>query len=173
MKPAWKAAPLAAGAVVIAAVGLVPACAGEAGEEQAAAYAAVALDGDSIGLADLRGDVVLLNVWATWCAPCRAEIPVLQDLHERRASEGLRVVGVSVDDPSARDEVRRFADDLGMMYAIWLDPAERVASAFRLHGIPSTIVIGRDGRERWRTVGPIEAGDPALGRELDEALAAR
>lgn len=168
MKPARE---LVTFALVLASV--VAACDARQDEEGAVDYDAVTLVGDSVALADLRGQVVLLNVWATWCAPCRAEIPVLQDLHERRGGEGLRVVGVSVDDPSARDDVQRFSRELGMTYAIWLDPAERVSSTFRLHGIPSTIVIGKNGRERWRVVGPIEPGDPALARALDEALAPR
>ena len=151
---------------------LAAAC-GAPAERATPDYAAVTQAGDSIALADLRGNVILLNVWATWCAPCRREIPVLQELHERHAGEGLRVVGVSVDDATAGDDVGRFADHFGVSYAIWLDPAERVSSTFLLHGIPSTILIDRQGKERWRKVGPVERADPNLARALDAALAAR
>ena len=146
---------------------------GAPAEREVSDYAAITLAGDSIALADLRGEAVLLNVWATWCAPCRVEIPVLQELHERRADEGLRVVGVSVDDATARDDVTGFGRELGMSYDIWLDPAERVSSTFRLHGIPTTIVIDRQGRELWRHVGPVRRDDPALAHALAAALAAR
>lgn len=133
-------------------------------------YAAVSLAGDSVALSSLRGEAVLLNVWATWCAPCREEIPVLQALHEARAEDGLKIVGVSVDAGGAARQVRGFADDFGMTYALWHDPGERVMSAFLLHGVPSTILIDRAGIVRWRHVGPVKEDDPGLARALDQAL---
>jgi hypothetical protein len=80
---------------------------------------------------------------------------------------------VSVDDATARDDVASFARELGMSYGVWLDPADRVSSTFLLHGIPTTILIDREGKERWRHVGPVQRDDPALVRALDAALAAR
>lgn len=138
----------------------------------APAYAAVGMGGDSVSLAGLRGRVVLLNVWATWCHPCREEIPALQQLHERYASRGLELVGVSVDTRSDRGAVADFAREYGMTYAVWLDPEERVSSTFRTLGVPSTFLIGRDGTILWKHVGPVVAGDAALVRLLEEALAA-
>lgn len=155
----------------VAALGLFAAgCGGGPADDRVPEYGAVTLAGDTVALADLHGDVVLLNVWATWCAPCREEIPVLQEIHEQRAHEGVRVIGVSVDDATARGHIRRFAAEIGMTYDIWLDPGEHVSSAFLLHGIPSTILFDRLGRERWRKVGPIEPADPALALALEEVL---
>jgi thiol-disulfide isomerase/thioredoxin len=135
-------------------------------------YASITIDGDSVRLTDLRGEVVLLNVWATWCHPCREEIPALQALHERFAGEAFRVVGVSVDDGGIGDagRIRAFADEFDVTYPIWLDPAERVARVFFTIGVPTTVLIGRDGTLLWRHTGPIRPGDPALERRIREAL---
>lgn len=130
-------------------------------------YSAVTLAGDSMALADLQGSPVLLNVWATWCAPCRQEIPELQALHEQHADEGLRVVGVSVDTRSALDDVHAFVDEFGMTYEIWLDPDQDALSTFNGMGVPLTVLVGPDGRIRWEHLGVLERNDP----ELREAIA--
>lgn len=137
----------------------------------APAYAAVTLGGDSISLAEMRGEVVLLNMWATWCHPCREEIPALQRLHERLADAGLRVVGVSVDAGGEGERVAEFARQFGVTYAIWLDPDERVAETFYTIGVPTTLLIDRGGTVRWRHTGPVKDTDPALLRALDAVLA--
>ena len=133
-------------------------------------YRAVSLTGDSVSLADARGRVVLLNVWATWCHPCRQEIPVLQALHEQYASRGLELVGVSVDARGEEDTIREFANDFRMTYPVWLDPDERVQSTFLAIGVPATFLIDRDGVLRWRHIGPVRPNDSTLARELDRAL---
>lgn len=138
--------------------------------DRAPDYAAVSLAGDSVSLDRLRGQAVLLNVWATWCEPCREEIPALQALHETHADEGLRVVGVSVDAPGEEAAVRDFAASYGVTYEVWLDPEERVSSTFRLIGVPSTFLVGPEGKILWKHVGPVRTDDPALQRALREAL---
>ncbi len=158
---------------------LLAACEGAEGLPQvvevgrpAPAYAAASLaSSDSASLRELRGRVVLLNVWATWCPPCREEIPALQEIHERYVARGLDVVGVTVDAPGEEEAVREFVDDYGMTYPVWLDPADRVSTTFRLTGVPSTFLIGRDGTLLWKHLGPIVADDPALTKLLEEALA--
>jgi thiol-disulfide isomerase/thioredoxin len=137
------------------------------------AYGAVTLDGDSVSLTHVRGSVTLLNVWATWCHPCREEIPVLQALHERYAARGFEVVGVSVDGRGEEATIREFARDFGMTYDLWHDPEERVQSTFLAVGVPATFLIDRGGVLRWRHVGPIRATDTTLVREIERALGAR
>lgn len=134
------------------------------------AYAAASLAGDSVSLAALRGKVVLLNVWATWCHPCRDEIPELQALHERYAPRGLELVGISVDTESADDAIREFMRDFRMTYPVWRDPGERVSAQFHVVGVPATFLIDREGVLRWRKTGPIQPGDASLARALEEAL---
>lgn len=138
--------------------------------QPAPAYQTFSLAGDSVSLAALRGSVVLLNVWATWCHPCRDEIPVLQALHERYAARGLELVGVSVDAHGAEAAIRDFARDFTMTYPLWLDPDERVQSTFLAIGVPATFLIDREGVLRWRHVGPVRANDSTLVRELERAL---
>jgi cytochrome c biogenesis protein CcmG, thiol:disulfide interchange protein DsbE len=152
------------------------ACGGDGAEtadqESAPEYSTRTLDGDPVSLADLRGEVVLLNVWATWCAPCRQEIPELQALHEAHADEGLRVVGVSVDNRSVEPQIREFIDQVGMTYDVWWDPDQTAVSTFDAMGVPLTVLIDREGRITWRHLGAFERGDPELIRAVDAALGA-
>lgn len=162
-------------ALVVSALA-VAGCSGDAGVARVdigapvPAYAAASLTGDSVSLAGLRGKVVLLNVWATWCHPCRDEIPELQALHERYATRGLELVGVSVDAESADDAIRSFMHDFRMTYPVWRDPGERVSAQFHIVGVPATFLIDREGVLRWRKTGPIQPGDATLRQALEQAL---
>ena len=133
-------------------------------------YRAETLDGESFVLAELAGEVVLLNIWATWCPPCRMEMPELQRLHREFSESGLRVVGVSVDAAGSDRAVRTFLDDLGIDFQIVRDPAERVSTTFGAYGVPLTVLIDRGGIIRWRHLGPITADDPRLRAVLDQTL---
>ena len=134
------------------------------------AYGAVTMNGDSVDLASLRGEVVLLNVWATWCVPCRREVPELQALHQRHEAEGLRVLGVSIDGGEADADVAAFARDFKMTYTILRDPGDRVSNVFRINGVPASYLIDREGIVRWRTLGPFTADDAALQAALRQSL---
>lgn len=138
--------------------------------QPAPAYRTISLTGDSVSLDQVRGRVVLLNVWATWCHPCREEIPILQALHERYAPQGLDLVGVSVDARGEEATVREFARDFEMTYPLWLDPDERVQSTFLAIGVPATFLIDRRGVLRWRHIGPVRGNDSTLVRALEHAL---
>jgi cytochrome c-type biogenesis protein len=133
-------------------------------------YRAVSLAGDSVSLAGVRGKTVLLNVWATWCHPCRTEIPELQAIHERYRGRGLELVGVSVDAAGADDAIRSFMKEFGMTYPVWRDPDERVSARFLIVGVPATFLIDRDGVLRWRKTGPIAPDDPTLAAAIERAL---
>jgi cytochrome c biogenesis protein CcmG/thiol:disulfide interchange protein DsbE len=135
-------------------------------------YGAVTMDGDSVDLASLRQHVVLLNVWATWCIPCRREIPELQALHQDLESRGLKVLGVSVDGGDAQGDVAGFVSDFGMTYTVLRDPGERVLTIFRIQGVPASYLIDREGVVRWKTLGPFKASDSGLQAALRETLTA-
>jgi cytochrome c biogenesis protein CcmG, thiol:disulfide interchange protein DsbE len=156
-----------AGLIAVSACGedAPPADAPEAPE-----YRSVTLQGDTVDLADFRGEVVLLNVWATWCAPCRVEIPELQALHEAHAAQGLRVIGVTVDSRNAMDDVHAFIDEFGMTYDVWVDPDHSVLDRFGAAGVPITVLIDRDGRVAWRHLGMFQREDPRLVSALQTAL---
>ena len=135
------------------------------------AYGATALTGAADSLAALRGKVVLLNVWATWCIPCRTELPDLQALHERYQSQGLEIVGVSIDDASAALDVAEYAKERGVTYALWHDPNDRISGLFLANGVPATYLVGRDGTLRWRWLGPLTKVDAEMNAALSKALA--
>lgn len=135
-------------------------------------YSARTIAGDSVSLLGMRGEVVLLNIWATWCHPCRTEIPELQSLYELHRGRGLQVVGVSVDAASEDSAVADFAREYGMTYPLWRDPDGRVSTVFAAVGVPATYLMDRDGILRWSHLGPVAATDSVLGKVLAEALAA-
>jgi peroxiredoxin len=139
--------------------------------EPAPEFAAATLDGDTISLASLRGDAVVLNIWATWCAPCREEMPALDALQRQYADEGLRVIGVSIDGRGAASEVASFLERNGIDFTILHDPDERVTRTFRTIGVPETFLIDRDGRvvERW--IGKIDPAAEPIQAAVREALA--
>jgi thiol-disulfide isomerase/thioredoxin len=137
---------------------------------EAPSYAARSLTGDSVSLALLRGNPVLLNVWATWCLPCKEEIPYLEALHRKHAAAGLQIIGVSVDNRGDESKINDFAKDFSMTYPIWRDPDERVNSRFLAIGVPSTYLIDRDGILRWRHLGTLRATSPGFTKALDEVL---
>ncbi len=133
-------------------------------------YATVSLDGDSVSLEGLEGKVVLLNIWATWCHPCRTEIPQLRALHAQYQQQGLELVGVSVDTDGTDDAIRSFMRDFDMTFPIWRDPDERISTQFRVVGVPATFLIDRQGVLRWRMTGPIAPGDTSLSAAIARAL---
>jgi thiol-disulfide isomerase/thioredoxin len=140
---------------------------------EAPMYAARNLSGDSVSLALLRGKPVLLNVWATWCLPCKEEIPYLEQLHAKHATEGLQIVGVSIDARGDEDKINEFARDFKMTYPIWRDPDERVNARFLAIGVPSTYLIDRDGILRWKHLGTLRPSSPGFTAALEAVLKPR
>jgi cytochrome c biogenesis protein CcmG/thiol:disulfide interchange protein DsbE len=137
---------------------------------EAPAYGGVTLAGDSVSLAELRGQVVLLNLWATWCAPCRQETPFLEELFKARKEHGLNVVGVSMDTGDARDQVAEFVEEYGVTYSILLDPQMRGMDAYRVMGLPASFLIDRDGVLRWMRIGPVAENDQEFLSALELTL---
>jgi len=103
------------------------------------------LDGKSLSLSSLRGKAVLVNFWATWCGPCKIETPWLVELQNRYGAEGLQIVGVAMDD-SGKDEIARFARDMGVNYPVRLGK-EAVGEAYGgVPALPESFFVGRDGK---------------------------
>lgn len=134
-------------------------------------YAARTLAGEDLALADLRGRVVLLNVWATWCGPCIREMPKLQELHSAYREEGLSVVGASIDRGAAEDEVRSFVEANGITFGILLDPDARVETRFRTLGVPESFLIDRKGILRARWIGEFDPGAESVRSQVEALLA--
>jgi cytochrome c biogenesis protein CcmG, thiol:disulfide interchange protein DsbE len=140
--------------------------------EPAPAYAARTLDGDTVELASLRGHVVLLNFWATWCKPCIAEFPAFQRLEAEYSDAGLRIVAVSIDGGGAA-VVGPFVRERGLTWTQLLDSEAHVRSTFRWsRGVPKTLLIDRDGTVRAYWIGPVDPFTPRNLAAITDALAA-
>ena len=106
-------------------------------------FTLLSVDGKTVTLSRLRGKVVLLDFWATWCSPCRLAIPYLNDLHKAYRERGLEIIGVSLDKGSP-ERVRRFAVNMGIQYTIIMADDE-VVKKYGISPIPTTYLIDRDG----------------------------
>jgi len=117
-------------------------------------------DGGGLTLADFHGRVVLLNIWATWCAPCREEMPTLDRVQARLGGADFHVLPLSID-RAGLDPVRRFYDEIGIAHlGLYLAEDIRAMAAFAVAGLPTTILIDRLGRELGRLSGPAEWDSP-------------
>jgi peroxiredoxin len=104
-------------------------------------------------LRDYRGSVVLLNVWATWCAPCRVEMPSIEILHQRFGRDGLHVLAVSIDSVGSDSTIRAFVAKYGLTFEVLNDPSGRIQEIYQTTGVPETFVIARDGVIRKKVIG--------------------
>jgi peroxiredoxin len=121
--------------------------------------------------ADLRGRVVFINFWATWCPPCRDEAPSLERLYQRLKPKGLEVLGVTIDDPGALEAVAGFQREFALSFPILLDSSQTVYRDYQATGVPETFVISPEGRLIERVVGPRDWADPRYGRLVERLLA--
>ena len=117
-------------------------------------------DGEDRTLADWRGKAVLLNLWATWCAPCRHEMPALDRLQARLGGDGFEVVAISLDRGGVAKS-RAFFDEIGIEHLkLYSDKTSKISAALGVVGMPTTVLIDRQGREIGRLAGPAEWDAP-------------
>ncbi|NIP72175.1 MAG: TlpA family protein disulfide reductase [Gammaproteobacteria bacterium] len=176
-----KAASGRAGRVALALAALVPAAGpgGEGGGElqverpkvslPAPGFELPDLQGDGHSLARYRGRAILLHFWATFCVPCRKELPELERAWRRHRASGLTVLGVAVDRGDAR-LVQRFARDHGVTFPVLLDPRGTVRNRYEVRGLPTTYLIGPDGRIKGRAIGARHWDGPAAGELIGQLL---
>ena len=127
-------------------------------------------DGSPVALSDYLGSTLLVNLWATWCHPCRTETPYLQSVYERYRGRGLRILGVSVDLPADSAAVVEFVEEMGVEYDIALDPEATSRDAFLARGLPTSVLIDRNGAVAFSWIGPIPEGEPTFIAGLEAAL---
>jgi peroxiredoxin len=152
-----------------------------AAEENALApdFLLESVSGDEVRLSDYRGRPVVLNFWATWCRPCRKEIPLLVAAQNEYEDEGLVVIGLNLQE--GKSLIEPFAEDFGMNFPILIDRDGEVGDRYRLLGLPTTFFIDRDGVIRSIFTGPLEGeangtavqsaiGDSDLQRRIEEIL---
>ena len=126
------------------------------------------LDGTTFKVADKKGKVLLLNMWATWCGPCRAEMPTLVKMQETHRDKGLEVIGLNTDDETVED-INKFAEDMKLNYTfVWADTALQSAllKISKFGGIPQSFIIDRDGNLR----GVFRGANPADIKKMDELV---
>ncbi len=154
-------------ALLAGALTWAPASAGEAPD-----LSAPLLDGSGdLSLRDLRGEVVLVNIWATWCEPCKREMPELQALADEYGEEGFHVIGVSLDIGGSNERIAAFASDLGVDFTLVRDEPGNFQKAFRTSGVPETILIDRAGNIAYQWKGELEAGSVENRSLIESALA--
>jgi len=126
-------------------------------------------DAQNVSLTELRGKVVVMNFWASWCLDCRPEMPQLERLHRELAGRGLAIVGINARED--KEAVGRFAADLGLTFPLVLDPRGQINTLYGVIGLPTTFVVARNGRAVAFAVGPRDWASPQA-RALIEALLA-
>jgi peroxiredoxin len=113
------------------------------------------VEGERASLSDYRGSVVLINFWAAWCPPCRAEIPDLEAAYRSHGDEGLVVLGINVQDSAQL--VKPFVQDMGMTYPVLLDESGQLMKEYRAPGLPMSLVVDREGVIQERHIGYLSA----------------
>ena len=109
------------------------------------------LEGQSVSLSDLRGKPVMLNFWATWCPPCRAEMPYIQQIYEEWSGKGLEVLAIDIGESPS--EVKKFLQNQGLSLPVLLDTKKNVAQKYNITGIPTTFFIDSDGIIQEKVIG--------------------
>jgi len=117
------------------------------------------LEGKEHTLSSMRGNVIFLNVWATWCGPCKEEMPSMQFLHEKFKGKPFKIVAVSID-KDTDDVVKKFADDLNLTFLILHDRKGRIKDTYKTTGVPESFIIDQNGIVAEKIWGPRDWSDP-------------
>jgi len=119
-------------------------------------------------LSDYRGEIVLLNFWATWCGPCRIEMPEFEAIYNERKDDGFNII--AVNSAETRDDVQGFRDELNLSFTLAMDEHADIQNQYNIFSYPSTFILDRDGTILARHFGPLTAEQ--IHQLVDEALAA-
>ncbi|MGB5346370.1 MAG: TlpA disulfide reductase family protein [Woeseia sp.] len=109
-------------------------------------FALKSSSGENMRLSEYRGDVVMINFWATWCGPCRQEMPLLDDLYNRYQRVGFKLLGVNIDDDSRR--AMQMIEDLGVNFPVLFDERKDVSKLYQVEAMPVTVLVDRTGKVR-------------------------
>lgn len=124
----------------------------------------------AVALQQFRGEVVLLNIWATFCVPCRTEMPSIEAVHRKLGPRGLRVIAVSVDAAGSENQIRAFIQEYGLTFRVLYDSKAELGKQYQTTGVPETFVIGRDGTIRKRWIGEADWNSAENVRFLEGLL---
>jgi peroxiredoxin len=135
-------------------------------------FAVPGLRGSRVQLRDFKGQVVVLNFWATWCLPCREEMPAMERLYRRFKAKGFTILALSID-ARGEDVVGPFVKSFGLTFPVGLDPKMTVAGEYRMTGLPTSILIDRGGAIVAVAVGARDWDSPAAHRVIEKLLESR
>ena len=135
---------------------------------QAPDFTLHAMSGPNLRLKEQRGRVVMVNFWATWCAPCRQEMPQLNRLYEKYRASGFVLLGVNVDDDTSK--AAEVAKKLGLTFPVLLDTDKKVSKLYDLSTMPSTVIIDRDGKVRYVHRGYLAGYEDNYEKQIRELL---
>mgnify|MGYP002682630353 CR=1 FL=1 len=144
----------------------LPVAAGEA-TGPAADFSLPSRNGQPVSLTSLRGQVVLINFWATWCGPCRKEMPLLEQIQKKYSPLGFTMLGVNVEADTTQMEA--FLGDVPVTFPVLLDPANRVSKLYDVAAMPSTVIVDRKGNIRFIHQG-YQAGDESVYQDVIRQL---
>jgi peroxiredoxin len=119
------------------------------------------LEGRKVSLSDFRGKVVLVNIWATWCPPCRDEMPSMQKLYERFKGKNFEILAVSIDG-NAHEAVAPFVQKLHLTFPVLLDPKGKTEGLYRITGVPESFIVDREGILVNKVIGPMDWSSPQV-----------
>ncbi len=139
----------------------------------AANFTLSGLDGRAVTLSSLRGKVVFLNIWATWCGPCREEMPSIQKLYEKLRGDPSFVILAVSQDAEGRAAVAPFMAKHGFKFPVLLDPKNQVGDAYGVSGIPETFIIDQRGRIVAHHLGPYNWANPEIQEAIEELVKAK
>jgi len=145
---------------------VAPVLAGDA-TGPAADFSLPARNGDAVSLRGLKGQVVLINFWATWCGPCRKEMPILEQIQKKYAPLGFTLLGVNVEEDTTMMEA--FLKDVPVTFPILLDPANGISKLYNVSAMPSTVIVDRKGNIRYIHQG-YQAGDESKYQDMIRQL---
>jgi len=124
--------------------------------------------GENIRLAEQRGKVVMINFWASWCGPCRKEMPLLDELYQRYEPAGFTLFGVNVEqNPEA---AQRFLEDVGVSFPILYDPESNVSQRYQVDAMPTTVMVDRDGQVRYVNRGYKDGDEDKYRKQVRELI---
>jgi peroxiredoxin len=110
-------------------------------------FALKSSSGENLRLSEYRGDVVMINFWATWCGPCRQEMPLLDELYSRYNRVGFNLLGVNIDDDSSR--AMQMVEELGVNFPVLFDARKEVSKLYEVEAMPVTVIVDRSGTVRY------------------------
>jgi thiol-disulfide isomerase/thioredoxin len=126
------------------------------------------ISGENLKLSEFRGDVILINFWASWCGPCRQEMPLLDQLYQRYSPVGFTILGINVEENS--DQARKLLQEVPVSFPILFDTQNSVSKLYNLVGMPSTMIVDRDGNIRYQNVAYLPGYEKKYEEQIKELI---